>query len=300
MTAPRQILPGTTYLITRRCAQRQFLLRPTKITNELLGYLLAVAARRFHVDVHALCVMSNHVHLVVTDHDAQLPAFTQYLDGLVARSMNALLARWENFWAPSSYSAVALIGAADIVDKVTYVLANPVAAGLVSRGRKWPGLWSSPSRMGAGTLEYGRPRHFFREQAGSPMPARVMLGLVVPPGFDDAAGYREDLEARLADEEKKVAADLAARGLGFLGRARILAQRPTSRPQGPESRRELSPRVACRDRWRRIQSLRRLKEFLLEYRLAFRAWRQGEVGVVFPHGTYLMQRLHGARCAAPG
>jgi putative transposase len=300
MTAPRQVLPGTTYLITRRCAQRQFLLRPSKITNELLGYLLAVAARRYRVDVHAFCAMSNHVHLVVTDHDAQLPAFTQYLDGLVARSMNALLARWENFWAPSSYSAVSLIGASDIVDKVTYVLANPVAAGLVSRGRMWPGLWSSPSRMAAGTLEYGRPRHFFRDQGGSCMPARVTLGLVLPPGFDDAAAYRKVIEARLADEEQKAAAHLAARGLGFLGRARIRAQRPTGKPGRPESRRELSPRVACRDRWRRIQTLRRLKEFLREYRLAFRAWRQGAAGVVFPHGTYLMRRLHGAPCAAPG
>jgi putative transposase len=62
MTAPRQVLPGTTYLVTRRCSQRQFLLRPSRQTNQLFGFLLAVAAQRFHVDVHAFCVMSNHVH----------------------------------------------------------------------------------------------------------------------------------------------------------------------------------------------------------------------------------------------
>jgi REP element-mobilizing transposase RayT len=41
--------------------------------------------------VHAWCVLSNHYHLVVTDPDARLPAFMQYLDSLVARAMNASL-----------------------------------------------------------------------------------------------------------------------------------------------------------------------------------------------------------------
>ncbi len=67
MTAPRQILPGTCYLFTRRCLQRQFLLRPSAEVTQLLGFLLAVAADRFAVEVHAFCVMSNHFHLIVTD-----------------------------------------------------------------------------------------------------------------------------------------------------------------------------------------------------------------------------------------
>jgi REP element-mobilizing transposase RayT len=59
MTAPRQILAGRSYLVTRRCAQRQFLLRPSKVTNETVGYVLAVAAARFGVAIHAFCVLSN-------------------------------------------------------------------------------------------------------------------------------------------------------------------------------------------------------------------------------------------------
>ena len=59
MTAPRQILAGATYLVTRRCAQRQFLLRPSKTVNEVFLYVLAVAAARFGILVHAYCVLSN-------------------------------------------------------------------------------------------------------------------------------------------------------------------------------------------------------------------------------------------------
>ena len=67
MTAPRQILPGTTYLVTRRCFQRQLLLKPSASTSAIFSYVLALAAARYGVQVHAYCVLSNHFHLVVTD-----------------------------------------------------------------------------------------------------------------------------------------------------------------------------------------------------------------------------------------
>jgi putative transposase len=256
MTAPRQVLPGSSYLVTRRCSQRQLLLRPSQVTNQTVGYLLALAASRFQVEVHVFCVMSNHLHLVVTDPEARLPAFIQFFDSLVARSMNAWLARWENFWAPASYSAVALQGPADILDKSAYVLANPVAAGLVRRGRNWPGLWSAPDQLGAGHLEFQRPTRFFRATGATSLPERAGLALVVPPGFDSPAQFRRALRHALAAREASAAADLASQGRGFLGVPRVLAQRPFDRPPRPEPRRGLNPRLACRDTWRRIKAVR--------------------------------------------
>jgi REP element-mobilizing transposase RayT len=296
MTAPRRLLPGTTYLLTRRCSQRQFLLRPCAATNQVFGFLLAVAARRFDVDVHACCLMSNHVHLVVTDRSAKLPAFQRFLDSLVARAMNALLHRWEHFWAPSSYSAVALQGPGDILDKVAYVLANPVAAGLVRRGRLWPGLWLGPEH---GQLQFERPGRFFRKAGATSLPEAAGLALTTPPGFTSAAAFHRALAARLEQRETLAELELRSSGRTFLGVAAVLAQRPTARPLHPEPRRGLSPRVACRDKWRRIQALGHLVEFLHAYRAAFQSWRAGRLDAVFPAGTYLMRVLHGVACAAP-
>jgi REP element-mobilizing transposase RayT len=107
--------------------------------NRLFCYVLAVAAERYGLLVHAFCVLSNHYHLVVTDPRARLPEFQRYLDGLVARATNCCLGRWESFWDPDSYSAVRLESATDVLDKIVYVLANPVAAGLVRHGSEWPG-----------------------------------------------------------------------------------------------------------------------------------------------------------------
>jgi REP element-mobilizing transposase RayT len=295
MTAPRQVLPGTTYLVTRRCFQRQFLLRPSAVTNEVFLYVLAVAAARYGMLVHAYCVLSNHFHLVVTDPEARLPAFEQYLDSLVARCLNASLGRWESFWAPGSFSAVALVSREDVVAKAAYALANPVAAGLVRTAREWPGLCSAPELIGGDTLLVPRPGTFFR--ASGPMPATATLNVTRPPCFASDAEFRGALESALADAEAEGRrARSSARG-GFLGTVKVLAQRPFDRPVKAEPRRDLAPRVAARDKWKRIEALSRLVEFLRAYRHAWMALRAGE-DAVFPAGTYGLRLTCGVRCAA--
>jgi putative transposase len=297
MTAPRRVLPGTTYLLTRRCARRQFLLRPSAVTNDILRYVLAVAAARFGVSVHAYCALSNHLHVVVTDPDARLPEFAQYLGSLVARAVNATLGRWESFWAPASYSAVALVSAEDVVEKTAYVLANPVAAGLVRSGREWPGLWSSPEEIGSQAATVRRPTTFFR--ADGYMPASIGLALTTPPGFESREAFEERLGRALSQLEERAGRDLAEGGRTFLGAAKVLAQSWWARPQRRERRRELNPRVACRDKWKRIEALSRLSEFLDRYRGALAALRAGLDDVVFPAGTYRLRVLLEVCCAAP-
>jgi REP element-mobilizing transposase RayT len=295
VTAPRQVLPGATYLVTRRCAQRQFLLRPSKTSNDAFRFLLAVAARRYGVEIHAFCVLSNHVHLVLTDPGARLPAFHQFLDALVARAINASLGRWEAFWAPNSYSAVALATPADIVDKIAYVLANPVAAGLVRSGALWPGLWSAPERFGGDALEAHRPKHFFAPNGS--LPEKETLELTIPPGFESAAAFREQVTAAVAEREQQARRDRAGR---FMGVARVLAQEPSARPSPGEPRRGLNPRVGARDKWKRIEVLGRLAEFLRVYREAWAEKTAGATDVVFPAGTYLLRVVHGVPCTAFG
>jgi REP element-mobilizing transposase RayT len=297
MTSPRQVLAGATYLVTRRCAQRRFLLRPSKAATTTFLYVLALAARRYRVEVHAFCVLSNHVHLVVTDPHARLPAFHQFLDALVARAMNASLGRWEAFWAPNSYSGVRLLTPADVVDKTAYVLANPVAAGLVATGSAWPGLWSAPEHIGGTAIVAKRPKHFFDPNGG--LPAEMEIQLTVPPGFESAEQFRAELARALEVREEDARSRWRARG-GFLGVARVLAQKPFARPGRGEPRRGLNPRVAGRDKWKRIEALGRLVEFLDAYRVAWKAYRAGRANALFPHGTYLLRVTHGVPCAGVG
>jgi len=294
MTAPRQVLRGTTYLVTRRCLQRQFLLRPSATTTSIFQYLLAVGAERYGLQIHAYCVLSNHFHLVVTDPRARLPAFFQYVDGLLARAINASIGNWDSFWDGDSYSAVTLAAPRDVVDKTAYVLANPVAAGLVRSARQWPGLWSAPEQLGTAVVKVRRPKVFFDPKGK--MPETVDLKLTVPPCFASDEAFREQVAAAYAEREVRAASSRT----GFLGVLKVRAQRPSGRPKKEERRRGLRPRVAAKDPWKRLEVLGRLAEFLRGYREALAARREGEVGVVFPAGTYHLRVQHGVACAGSG
>jgi REP element-mobilizing transposase RayT len=294
VAAPRQILPGTIYLITRRCSERRFFLRPSVITNAIFLYVLAVAARLHGIEVHAFCVLSNHYHLLVTDVDARLPAFMQYLDALVARAVNASLGRWEGFWSSAaSYSAVSHDAPEDVVRKAAYVLANPVSAGLVRTARDWPGLWTAPEQLGSTTFVAARPNVFFSPKGD--MPERAELTLTTPAGFATAAEFQALVSAALDDLEEQRRCELGA--TGFLGRERVLRQKPFARPAPHEPRGELNPRIAARDKWKRMEAIRRLVSFIRAYRSAWTEWRAGARDVLFPAGTYQLRLEHRVRCA---
>jgi putative transposase len=77
----------------------------------------------------------------------------------------------------------------------------------------------------------------------------------------------------------------------------VVAQSPFSRPPPGEPRFQLQPRIAARDKWRRIEALQRVKEFLRGYREVYAARRAGVMNVLFPAGTYLLRIMHGVQVA---
>jgi hypothetical protein len=193
---------------------------------------------------------------------------------------------------------VALQTTDDILDKMAYVLANPVVAGLVRRGAEWPGLWSSPAILGTGARLVKRPDHYFRKEG--PTPSTVPLESSCPVGFDSVEELRSRLTEELVRREDQAARDLAAKGRAFLGVRTVLAQNPLARPASVEPRRGLKPRVAARDKWKRIEAIGRLKSFLAAYREAWRAFKDGARGAIFPEGTYWLRVTCGVACYSSG
>src|SRR4051812_4451132 len=137
---PRQVLPGQFYMLTRRCTQRQFLLRPDPVANAIIWYCLAEAAARFGIVVLLPVAMSNHIHVVRYDPNGRIIEFAEHFHKMTARSLNALRGRWENLWASEPPCLVTLVEPADVIDKLVYVATNPVNAHLVERAHQWPGV----------------------------------------------------------------------------------------------------------------------------------------------------------------
>ena len=224
-----------------------------------------------------------------------LPAFEQYLNQLVARAMNAELGRWENFWAPGSYSAVRLTSPGDIVEKCAYALANPVAAGLVRRSDRWPGLWSNPDHVDVVSTTHQRPTQFFRREG--PLPQAIPLRTVRPPGFDTTEAFVLPLKRRIKEMEADAEVAMRRTGRTFGGRRAVLRQSPFARPGTLAPRRKLNPRIAGKDTSARVEALRQLRRFADAYRRARDAFWAGERDVVFPPGTYNMRLRFGVACA---
>ena len=120
------------------------------------------------------------------------------------------------------------------------------------------------------------------------------LRLARPPGFDDLSDDAL-IAGRLLEREKEPAAIATAEGRSFLGVKTVLAQHWNDATKEP--RRKLDPRVAEKDRSRRIAALQRLVDFWLDYRAAWLRFAAGDHAAPFPQGTYAMRVRYGVFCA---
>lgn len=103
--------------------------------------------RESGVYVYAICVMSNHVHLVVraADEVEEVPigSLIGRHKSFTAHKINDLLQRGEQgVWDRIYYDRRIRTGKFNAV--IWYVLNNPVKAGLVSDWRDWPGTYLNP------------------------------------------------------------------------------------------------------------------------------------------------------------
>ena len=93
--------------------------------------------------MHAVCVMSTHVHLVVTDVDGRLPVFTHWLFRHTAVCLKELYRITANVWTSEREEPVELLNEQALLEAITYVMSNPSSAFLVKQSRSWPGLGHS-------------------------------------------------------------------------------------------------------------------------------------------------------------
>jgi REP element-mobilizing transposase RayT len=100
--------------------------------------ILFGASNRY--DLFAWCVMSNHVHVLLTP-PGKLHKETQRIKGYTAYEINGIQgARGRVFWQDESYDHWSR-DEAEMLRIIHYIENNPVAAQLCTRPEEWP--WSS-------------------------------------------------------------------------------------------------------------------------------------------------------------
>jgi hypothetical protein len=188
---------------------------------------------------------------------------------------------------------VELLDEEAIIEKIAYVLANPVTAGLVRRATRWPGETSARLSFGDVVIALRPATAYYRNSRQS---ARYELVLAAPPGVDPIHCL-ERVRVRVHQLEKEAAQKMQREGRKWLGERRVLQQDPYDSPSTWEARRGLRPTFASRDKWKRVEASQRRGWFLSAYRSALDRFRSGDRTVTFPHGTWLMERLYGCNCA---
>jgi hypothetical protein len=197
---------------------------------------------------------------------------------------------WEPLFAGEQTSVVELVDPEDAFSKQIYSLTNPNKDHLVERAIDWPGASSLEAQLHDKVITVRRPSWFF-DRDGK-MPKQVTLRFTRPPGFEQLsqAQWIAKLKEGIAAAEAAAACERAASGKRVLGVKAIKRQSAFDSPKSHAPRRELNPRVAARNKWRRIEALRRNKQWLAAYRDAMRRYNAGDRDAPFPFGTYKMQR----------
>jgi REP element-mobilizing transposase RayT len=298
MSMQRWILPGMTHLITRRVTRRTHLLRPDGRLNEVYVYTLAVIAKKYGILIHAIVVLSNHEHLVLSDPKGKLSLFLCEFHRLIALNVK-VLRKWEGaVWEAGKPSVVTLWTPKAVIEKLAYVMANPVAAGLVWRAHEWPGVTTTPADLGIKELTARRPEGYFdADNPAWPESATLKLEPL------DVGLSAEHLRHRVAKEldrlENEAHAEIAAKGWRVIGADRVQHLSPYDHSTSWEPIRDRNPHFAVGRGQRHafFQVVKMVRAFRKTYRDAFSEWRSGARDVVFPAGTWLMRVLHDVRVA---
>jgi REP element-mobilizing transposase RayT len=299
VTAPRIIVEGATYAITRRCAFRKLFLTPvTPVVHQGVLYALALAQLKTRVLLHGEVFMPNHAHLTVTPVEQNLPDFLRLLFGETGKFLKVALAENgfeppERIWNPDRPHVMRVVNEGAQLTWLQYVAANPIKAGLVERIDEYPGHVTSPGLLQNGRVVVKRPPFYFDERT---CPEELELKYSAPPLLKRAFGSAEPivhhLRRALADTERAC----RRRRSPVLGAMRITRQHPWAEPRSPRTFREgPTPcfmvtgsdelRVHCA---MEVTELRRRHK---ECRLARLAGEDPE----FPYGDYYMRVYHGAR-----
>jgi putative transposase len=272
-------------------ARQEFWLRPSATVNQIVGYCYGYAQEEYGILIHQLTVMSNHIHITVTDPTGdRFSEFFSCAHSIIARCLNAHYGLQENRWKVDNFSPVILGDEDAVLDKMVYSMVNPVTAGLVSKSERWPG-WDTTEANFDKPKTCHRPGVFFRDD----MPETVKLTLTVPPMFAaNKAEFVRRVRKRRRYLQTEKRREFKAAGKTFLGAKAVSKTNPRTRPKSafrPVERSKLNPRIGCKNEERRKTMIAELRGFYDAYQSARHRLLEGERDVEFPAGTVWL-RLH--------
>ncbi len=158
MARPQRILyENAFYHVMNRGAGRQTIFFDDTARYTFLK-MLDEAHQRFHIEIHAYCLMDNHYHLLIKTPDANLSRAMQYIDAVYTQRHN-YRNQIDGPLFRGRYKAIVVDSDTYLLHLSKYIHLNPLKAGIVESLCDYP--WSSYlSYIGKAS----RPNYLFRDE----------------------------------------------------------------------------------------------------------------------------------------
>lgn len=301
--------PDALYLMTNRCADGQFLMRPDPECRRIISGVLARAADRFDVRLVCYIFVSNHFHVIGGFPKLNRDAFMGRVTCEISDRLNTLRNRSGPMF-PIRYHPEELADDQAVRDKICYLLNNPVKDGLVPTADAWPGVTSmgchrSGEPLEGRWLDHDRWHNLKRRKTTDHTRDEAMrhhsVQLYLPDALDgDTDDERRQSLLDLVETDRQRLHDEAEQKLGcaprFVGRAGILNRDPRDRPTDSDidARGQSRRRMFATTEPGALAGLREAhRKRTHAYRLAVEAMRDGDT-YEFPRGMHPPGQ---ARCA---
>jgi hypothetical protein len=266
--------------------------------REVFGYLLAMALKKYGVELHAGIQMGNHHHLDITDVHGLRPLFKVYFHALVGRVINSVRGRTGDFWDSRGSCDTERDNDEDSLGDLIYNDINAVSAGLVKWPEQWPGFTTAGWAFGE-TRAFPRPNLPFFDTVETDWPESAYITRTRPPCLRSLS----DTEATALLEERvrlkciEVQEEMRRKNRRFKQLSKLGREKWWKAPTSPEDRFRVTPKVASSCKWRRLALLQRNAEWEELYAAADAAFARGDRGARYPHGTWLMRVRYGVAIA---
>lgn len=269
MSQPRMHHPEFVHLITNRTERGMFFMTPRTDIVHIIRYWLARAKQLYgpRIEIFGFCFLSNHFHILLRDPHGELAKFMEHFSGNVARAINRAMGRRQGAFWQREYDDQIVDGEEAFVNKLAYVMANPVKSGLVDLPSQWKGVSSLEcmlngtafSETGLSRSEYNEATRHGRKVARRDFENTYSFKLSVPPmwrglSHDKRREKLTDLLKSASENYRKTRKCSRA-----IGMKKILDQRETDAPKN------FTPSPRKRFHCSRIERLKELQETLRDF-----------------------------------
>lgn len=285
MARGRMHIPGEFHMLTNRCEEGRFFLKPTKKVVQIIAYWFARSVELYgkNLEIYAYCFLCNHFHLLCKDNGGSLAEFMGYFQGNVARELNEHLGRKSAHFWQGHYHDEIVEGYRSFWTQYLYVTANAVKSGLVDRVSEWQGLCSLENAksgepvvaVGLNRTRYHNANRGKKKRSKKEFEERYEFRIATPPELrrmtdKERAG---ELGKMVHTAEIRYASRRDRRPT--LGMSRVMKISSLYKPKEPAS--PVPRRFACDTKEREKERVEQYRGFIAAYKETYEGFRSASL-----------------------